>query len=190
MSLSALGIFSAAGAGGVGDYELIESTILTGSQASVTFSGLGAYSSTYKHLQIRATVRTSRSDSGEDGLLIRLNGNTGANYASHQFFGSGTSVTSSNAVSGTFMRGGQINGNTAVANAFSASIIDLTDAYTTKNKTIKTRNGSAVITNARWVRLSSGVFINTDSLTTVLLYPEIGANFLTGSRFSLYGIRG
>jgi hypothetical protein len=190
MTLSALGIFSAAGAGGLGAYELIQSTILGSNTASVTFSSLESYAATYKHLQIRAVVRTSRTDSGEDGLLIRLNGNTGANYASHQLFGSGTSVTNTNAVSGTFMRGGQVSGNSTGTNVFSASIIDLVDAYATKNKTIRTLNGSALITAMRWVRLSSGVFINTGSLTTVLLYPEVGANFLTGSRFSLYGIRG
>jgi hypothetical protein len=51
-----LGILSAAGAGGgvAGDYELISSEILGTTAASVTFSSLGDYSSTYKHLQIRA----------------------------------------------------------------------------------------------------------------------------------------
>jgi hypothetical protein len=59
-----LGILSAAGAGGGGplasDYELISTQILTSPQSSITFSSLGTYSSTYKHLQVRAVARSTR----------------------------------------------------------------------------------------------------------------------------------
>jgi hypothetical protein len=189
MSRLAFGIFSAASAD-LPAYELIESTILGSNTASVTFSGLGAYASTYKHLQIRVVARTTRNDSGEDGLSIRLNGNTGTNYSSHALYGQGTTVNSNSGVSQTRLTGGQIAGNTVVTGAFAASVFDLTDVYATKNKTLRSLNGSAVSTGAQWIRLVSGLFNNTSSLTTVLLFPEIGPNFLAGSRFSIYGIKG
>jgi hypothetical protein len=185
MALFPLGILSAAGAGGVaGDYELINTQILGSNQPSITFSSLGTYSSTYKHLQIRATVRTDRAGAA-DGGIIRFNGDTGANYAHHILAGDGSSVNSFANTSQTQMVSLGGVGNTAAANAFSAAVVDILDAYsTTKNKTLRSLHGVTSI------NLSSGVRLNTVSLTSIELGPQLGTNFLTGSRFSLYGIRG
>ena len=104
MTLSALGIFSAAGAGGAAfssDYELISTTILGSSQTSVSFSGLGTYSSTYKHLQLRMVLRGDRNG-GAEGLMGRLNGDTAANYANHTVRGSGTAMEAGGEVNVTF----------------------------------------------------------------------------------------
>jgi hypothetical protein len=85
------GILSAAGAGGgvAGDYELISSEILGTTAASVTFSSLGDYSSTYKHLQIRAVVRHSAADN-ENYTTITFNGSDFVE--THYLVGLGSSV--------------------------------------------------------------------------------------------------
>jgi hypothetical protein len=90
---------------------------------------------------------------------------------------------------GTTGLSGIITAAGATANNFGFSVIDLLDPYsTTKNKTLRTLGG---ITDAAQNRIDmhSALWINTASLTSWQLFPELG-NFVTGSRFSLYGIRG
>jgi hypothetical protein len=186
MTLSALGIFSAAGAGGVqGDYELIETNILGSAQSSITFSSLATYASTYKHLQIRIAARATVANPTA-GIISRLNADSGSNYNGHFLLGNGSSVSSGTTGTTTSALTGVISAASATANAFGAVIIDLLDPYsTTKNKTFRTLGGSA---SAR-IDLHSALWINTSSITSWQLLPD-GGNFATGSRFSLYGIRG
>ena len=186
MTLSALGIFSAAGAGGVAfasDYELIETSIVSGSStASVVFSSLGTYSSTYKHLQIRGTAKTNQG-AIFDLIKVQLNGDTGNNYARHALLGNGSTVSSSG-ISSTGFVNFAAQGN-STANVFGGFVFDILDAYsTTKNKTTRALAGVTEI------RLSSGLWMNTASLTSVTLSPEFGSLLIEGSRFSIYGVKG
>jgi hypothetical protein len=183
-----LGILSAAGAAVVDTdaYEFISSTILAGTAASVTFSSLGDYSSTYKHLQIRYAARTSRSELN-DGLRVRVNANT-TEYAQHALRGNGSTVTSS-FDNQTRLISLPVPGNTATASAFGAGVIDLLDSYsTTKNKTARGLGGIASSFNQ--LELQSGVFINTAAISSIELASVTGNNLSIGSRFSLYGIKG
>jgi hypothetical protein len=184
-----LGILSAAGAGGVvsaGSYELIESYILGSSQSSVTFSSLGTYSSTYKHLQLRMTAR---QDSNSNVLQLRMNGDTGTNYRNHRLTGTGSTVVSGDSGAGTsiYTYTGAASGDTA--NVFSANVMDLLDAFsTTKNKTIRqlATNGVGIYDE---ISLDSGAWFNTASITSLQILPAT-SNWIAGSRFSLYGIKG
>ena len=187
MTLSALGIFSAAGAGGgaaLSDYELIESQILGSSQASITFSSLGSYSSTYKHLQIRATLRETRtSDFG--AILMRLNGDSGSNYAYHKLLGDGSAVYSQAATSRTSLDMLQATGASNGANQFGSNVLDILDPFsTTKNKTLRNAGGRSAI-----IEMSSGLWMSTASLTSIELFANT-FNLVTGVRVSLYGIKG
>ena len=186
-----LGILSAAGAGVVsaGDFELIETQILGSAQASITFSNLATYASTYRPLQIRATMRVSRAQQASD-LGIRLNGDAGSNYAYHALNGNGSAVASFGATSISYGYLGSISGNTDTASSFSAVVIDLLDAYsTTKNKTI--RNLLAKPSSSPLnVGLHSSLWMNTSATSSVLIYDLASTNLMAGSRFSLYGIKG
>jgi hypothetical protein len=194
MALFPLGILSAAGAGGgvpLSDYELISSTILGSSTPSITFSSLGTYSSTYKHLQIRAITRSDRSDVDES-LQLRFNSVTGSgNYRAHELIGNGSTVSSSPfGETDRILTGFATVGATATANAFGGIVIDILDPYSTsKNTTIKALSGATVSTRTR-VILSSGVWLNTNAVSSIDLAPFFGSNFVAGSRFSIYGIRG
>jgi hypothetical protein len=185
MALFPLGILSAAGAGGVaGSYELIESTILGSATSSVTFSSLGDYSSTYKHLQIRVAARDTRSGS-VGGALIRFNSDTGSNYATHNLYGNGSSVVSDASTSQSYIVGLLFPSGNIAANIFGGGAMDILDAYsTTKNKTTRALSGFATNT----INLTSGLWMSTASITSITILPS-GGNLLAGSRFSLYGIR-
>jgi hypothetical protein len=194
MTLSALGIFSAAGAGGVqGDYELIETVILASTSTSITFSSLATYASTYKHLQIRSTAKSSLSnlDLTSGNIRMRFNGDTGNNYAIHKLFGNGSTASSIASTSRSSTVGGLMYSN-ATANAFGAGVCDILDAYsTTKNKTTRLLASSFLGSSANtFIQLVSGVHLSTSAISSIELAPEDGGNIAIGSRFSLYGIRG
>jgi hypothetical protein len=178
------GILSAAGVSGeVGaTYELISTTILGGTAASVTFSGLGAYASTYKHLQIRMTARLSSANA----IDAYINGDTGSNYAGHLLRGDGSSVASFARSSTSIL---QIADATNTANVFTGAVVDILDfASSTKNTTIRSITGDAGGQN--YSQMWSGLWNNTAAVTSIQLYGRASTTFQIGSRFSIYGIRG
>ncbi len=191
MALFPLGILSAAGAGGVAfssDYELIETQILGSSQAGITFSNLGTYSSTYKHLQIRATIRASLAASA-DTIAIRINGDTGSSYTQHGVYGEGSSVFSFSASPAVVANGsiGGAPGSTTTANTFSASVVDILDAYSTsKTKVFRSLHGYSTSVNG--VALNTGAWLSTASITSINIYAG-NASFVAGTRMSIYGVK-
>ena len=179
-----------AGSGGLeGDYELIETAIVSGSStSSVTFSNLGDYSSTYKHLQLRAVARTDNADNN-DAIRIRFNSDTGSNYDLHSLLGRGAvaDVVSNASLNLTLTGFVLTSGALAGASAFGAGILDILDVYAAKHKTLRSLSGTESV--GQFVTLRSGAWRNTDSVTSITC-SIAGTNFIAGSRLSLYGIRG
>ena len=170
------------------DYELIESVFVASPTASVTFNNLNQYAAEYKHLQIRSTVKGSAAFSSGN-VRLRFNSDSGNNYAIHKLFGDGSGVA---ALAGT-SRSSTVSGlayNSGTANAFSAGVCDILDAYsTTKNKTTRALSDSRGDGSSVFIQLISGAWFNTSSIANIALDLEDGGNFVAGSRFSLYGIR-
>jgi hypothetical protein len=185
-----LGVLAVAGAGGgavAGNaYELLTTTLITSDTADVTFSNLNStYGSTYQHLQLRITARDTRNFS-LNTTQIRFNGDSTGNYSWHRLYGNGSTVTSASQVSGTTMYAVETGANSTTANVFGAAIIDILDPFeTTKNTTIRSLTGL----NNQTIVLYSGAWRDTSALTSIYLVPEVGASYVSGSRFSLYGMR-
>lgn len=176
------------GDSGGGSFDLISTTLLTGSQASVTFdvTGLG---STYKHLQIRVVSRISTGN-GMGDIYMTLNSDTGSNYSAHNLYGNGSNVQSNAYTSTPFS---QITGtspyNNQATNSYGASIIDMLDAFSTsKYKTFKTLAGVHGSTDNQ-IKLNSMSWRSTSAITTINLAPYSGFSWASGSRFSIYGIK-
>jgi len=189
MSFILLGILNsqAAGAVGAGAYDLLETTVLTSSASSVSFTGLDSYTD-YKHLQIRTVNKTDPSRETDD-MQVQFNGDTGSNYAYHVLGTQGSTVFSSDDPNKSAITiGGTLGASTP--NIFGSFVIDILDfSSDTKNTTIKSLGGR-VISGDNYLNLTSGLYANTNDITEVLLKPSIGPNFVAGSRFSLYGIKG
>ena len=183
MSFVLLGILNsqAAGAAGAGAYDLLETQTLASSAASVTFTGLDSYTD-YKHLQIRGVARTDRASSGGDVMKITFNSITSSDYAWH-YLRSG--VTSNAGTSQTGINANQSNSAGDTSNTFGAFVTDILDfASSSKNTTLKSLSGTSSV-----IELSSGLLNNTASITSINLDVLIGTNFVSGSRFSLYGVK-
>lgn len=184
-----LGILAQAGRTiGGGSYELIETvTVGSGGAASVTFSNLNTYNTTYQHLQIRAIVRDTRSLASSQ-LIMRFNSDTGTNYNSHQLSGNGSSVASYYYGNSDKIFVAEITGASATSGNFGVVTIDLLDPYeTTKFTTMRALGGIAGDYN--WVDLRSGLWRNTNALTSITFTSPFG-NFVQYCRFSLYGLKG
>ena len=165
------------------DFELLETTTLASSASSVTFSSLNSsYGSDYKHLQIRAVAKTDRTTDSGDSMTININ--SASTLKGHSLFGNGSSVISFDP---SFADAGRLASSESgiSGDTYGASVIDILDAFETgKNKTIRALSGSDR------VYLSSGLMVDTAATDTILLDQASGSNFIAGSRFSLYGIRG
>lgn len=167
-------------------YESI-ATVTLSSSGTVTFSSIP---STYKHLQVRYIARSARTGATTDELAIRLNSDSGANYARHRLTGDGATAAASGQASQTEIAFNQVPTTDSTASIFGTGIIDILDySSTTKNKTTRAlvgqdQNGSGS------VRLNSGLWMNTAAVSTVYLFATVGTNFLSGSSFALYGIKG
>lgn len=185
-----LGILASSG-GAAGSYELISTTVLGSSQASVTFD-VSTYASTYKHLQIRTAARTNRA-TATDYMRLRFNSDTGSNYNWHSLLGDGSAVYSEGNAPEFFIEIDRIAAVNSTTNAFGSTVIDFLDVFSsTKYKTIRSFGGvwGANDTTGRRIHLNSGAWRNTAVTTSLTLAPGGGTDFVTGSRFSIYGIKG
>ena len=169
------------------DFELIQTIFINTSVTSVAFNLSSLASMGYKHLQIRAIVRDDRGGFAGSNCYLRIN-NAAALYSHHSLYGTGSSTGGGASSSTSQIYLSDIAGGGATANAFSSFIVDVLDFSSgVKNKTVRTFGG----TNAgyNWVALSSGQWLSTNPATSITIFDSLG-NFVTGSRFSLYGVRG
>ena len=184
---SLIGIIASSGGVAGGDYESIATTTVgAGGAATITFSSIP---STYQHLQIRGIARNTDTGGSNIGNAIRLNSDSGSNYATHYLFGDGSSVFSQVTAPNSFIALGDMPTSGMLASTFSTYVIDVLDyGNTNKNKTVRTLSGFDR-NGAGWIGLSSGVWMNTGAVTSITLIPY-GANFAQYSSFALYGIKG
>lgn len=187
------------GAGASSDYELISTTVLGSTTASVTFN-VSSYASTYKHLQLRIVSRNAwAAPSGTvaygANALIRFNGDsTSGNYRSHYVEGN----SASGMLSGDY---GTINAayipdlggvwDSSLSGVYSAGVIDILDPFSaTKNKTLRTAYGNLKAGQGR-VGLNSTAWFSTSAVTSIVVSEDgSGGGYKSGTRFSLYGLRG
>jgi len=162
-------------------------TVGSGGAADVEFTSIPA---TYTHLQLRAIARTNYSGGVTDTLVIRINSDTGNNYAWHQVGGNGSSAFAQSGTTTNLIYASYIASSTSGTSVFGASIIDILDyANTNKYKTLRNltgedRNGGGDLT------LGSGLWQNTNAITSIKLTQGEGTSFAQYSHFALYGIKG
>lgn len=168
------------------DMELIATAYgAGGTQGGIAFASIPQG---FKHLQLRVVGRpVSAGYAGS--MYLYFNDDSATNYSSHLLKGSSGTISSAAYTSGNSILAYALNtGSTSTANAYSSSIIDILDyTSTTKNKTARWFTG---YTNSGGAQLAlvSGAWRNTNAVTTI--YIAWDGYIATGSRFSLYGIKG
>jgi hypothetical protein len=182
-----------------GAFESIATATGTGSSGTITFSSIP---STYKHLQIRMMAKSSYAG-GSNPLVwqavIRPNADSAAaNYTFHQLLGNGTSVVPdgapSSAYNGVYVVSAANSNYSGYSNIYGVAIIDIHDyASTTKYKTVRALSGvnnNLTLASSQTISINSSVWLNTSAITSLTIFEGSSYNWLTGSTFALYGIKG
>lgn len=168
----------------LGFYESIATAVVDASgQGIITFDNIPQ---NYKHLQLRIVARTLGSGGTQENYLRFNNVETG--YNAHQLAGTGSGLASYGNQYSTVMFLARTPDTSITSNVFAATIIDILDyASSTKNKTVRSISGwDANGSGENW--FASG-FINNTNPVTQITYRS-NQNYIEGSQFSLYGIRG
>lgn len=167
---------------------LIQRVAGTGSSGTITFSSIPQ---NYKHLQIRAIVRSTEAGSGTN-YYTNLNGDSGSNYAAHRLQGDGTSATAAGAATQTGVFTGRAPGGGTTTGTMAALIFDIADySSTTKYKTLRQLSGQeSNNTYAGLISLRSGLWMNTNAITSITFTIDSPANFTSTTSFALYGMVG
>jgi hypothetical protein len=167
------------------DEDILQEIILGESTSSVTFESLSQYASTYQHLQVRMVIRSDRAAS-DDWANFIYNSDTGSNYSQHSMRGNGSTVSAvAVATSSNTQWAAVTAAATTTTNVFGPAVVDILDPFdTSKNTTLRTLHG---FPNA--VYLSSGAWYDTDALTSIEIKPIFGSNWVSGSRFTLIGLK-
>lgn len=164
-----------------GAYEQISTILVSTATQFLFFTNIPQ---DYKHLQLRMTLRT---DSNSVDCYIAFNGESNsANHSYHYLLGNGSSVSSSG-VASSWMVIGVPEISSSTSGAFTANIVDILD-YSSPNKFTTSRSLSGG-TSINQIRMFSAAWRNTAPVTEIRLNSG-GGNMVTGTRVSLYGIKG
>jgi len=167
-------------------YDSIQTISVTSNVASVEFTSISA---TYTHLQIRAIGRSTRVENNT-ALNMQFNSDTGSNYSWHRLDGDGSTTSAGAGTSQTSIIVDRFTASTATASQFGAFVLDILD-YANTNKYKTTRNLGGYDNNGNGlITLGSGLWQNTNAITSIKLIDRSGNNLIQYSQFALYGIKG
>jgi hypothetical protein len=166
--------------------ELIESISPSGT-GTITFSSIPQI---YSNLEVRYTARSTVA-AVADNMLMRFNGDTGANYDRQLNLVSNTTFVGQEAIAGTSAGVGNLSGASAAANLAGSGKISIANYRTTefyKYATCENVYHDALASGGIKL-ISFGVgWRSTVAISSITLF--LGAsNFLAGSKFDLYGYR-
>ena len=175
-------------------YSIATTTVGSGGTSTITFSSIP---STYTHLQLRFFIQETRGDYGIAGANMTFNSDTGTNYSYHQINGDGSSAGAGSGTSQNSMRicDGDFGTNQATGGlVFGVGVLDILD-YTNTNKYKVIRhlsgvdiNGTVLSVGGR-VGLFSGLWMNTNAITSISITPNGGSDFRQYSQVALYGVK-
>lgn len=168
---------------------LISESTLTGSVASVTFSSIPQ---NFRHLLVKTQARTD-AVAELDAIEYRLNNDSGANY-DRLFL-----TVNSAGVSATALRASAQAARIGITEGASSRASNFSPGFTVIF-------GYAITTQEKWAialsaafgdvsadtDLAGRLFFNrwrsTAAITSLVLVPATGPNFVSGSIFQLYGL--
>lgn len=167
-------------------YKLIASTTLS-TNGNISFTSIP---STYTDLVIRMTAQGSASGLNNDTFKLTFNASSAANYKYSSLFGNTTTVSATNSTGQTALVFKQIGAagsgrygiaevylsNYAASTAYKSMVVDAVamDASNTVNLNI--------------LAINAGYWNSTSAINQIEIAPSTG-NFVSGSTFSLYGIK-
>jgi hypothetical protein len=169
-------------------YTLIDKSILGSNQASVSFTGLGAFSSTYTDLKLVASVRDTSASNYQNAKLTFNSSTSGYSEIALRAYGGSTvdSVSASGSSINLFYE----TSDSATANTFGTYEIYIPNFSSSNNKSVSIDCVTENNASDAFLGLVAGLWANTAAITSITVAPLSGAaNLKTNSSFYLYGIK-
>lgn len=165
-------------------YVLIDKAILTSQQASVTFTGLGSYSSDYTDLLIKVSARQSNV---AEWFYIYFNG-SGSSYNNKILYGSGSGVGNDQ---GTTPFSGNANYSSSTSNTFANSEVYIPNFSSSNYKSWSADGVQENNATTAFMGFHSNLWSNTAAITSIEINAQSAPSqgFVSGSSFYLYGIK-
>ena len=158
-------------------YEPIATTTLGSAQGSVTFSNISQ-----DFTDLILIINAGNASGAERDCLMRFNSDTGSNYSATYLYGTGSSAATGRNVNTTQGSAGYPLRPTLIS-----TLITQIQNYsnTTTYKTWLSRGNGA----DSMVHSMVSLWRSTSAITSLEVFPSSAANFLSGSTFTLYGIK-
>lgn len=181
--------------GGKSGITLIQEQVLGSAASNITFSSIP---NTYRHLKLIALLASSRA-ANNDALLLRLNGDSGANYAANTEYTAGNTTGFAGGFVGaalTSLGAAQVCVPAANGTAHAPGVLEADFFYyanTTWWKSCKLTlcnldSSLGLQSNVFSEIVLNGGWRNTAAINAIALTLNTGPNFIAGSIASLYGI--
>jgi hypothetical protein len=167
------------------NYVLLERIELNASAASVTFANIPQTG--YTDLKIEISTRTDRTGTVADNTTMKINSST-SGYSARLLEGNGSSALSfvdSNQPPPYTFNAAAVS---ATANTFSNVSIYIPNYAGSTNKSYSVDSVQETNATTAYARLSAALLSNTAAISSLTFYNDGGANFVSGSTFSLYGL--
>jgi hypothetical protein len=165
-------------------YTLISSNVLATNTANVTFSSIP---STYTDLVLRLSTRETPA-TPTTTFYLKFNALT-TGYSDTYVSTASASPFSARNSGGSAFEIGADPGSTATSNTFSSVEIYIPNYAGATNKPVSafsvSENNSATAGNSD-IRIDASLLSNTAAITSITV---MGANFVSGSSFYLYGLK-
>jgi hypothetical protein len=162
--------------------KLIAKNVLGSSAASVTFSSIPA---TYDDLYLVVSGRTDRA-LVTDSAILEFNGASMTGSSTRYLFGDGASATSSSESNKVY--GAQCTGANATASTFGNSECYIPNYTGSAKKSVSVTGVNENNATTAYIFAFASLWDNTAAITSIVLKPNVGPNFVSGSSFYLFGI--
>jgi hypothetical protein len=168
----------------------IDEVVLTGSAASISFTGID---DSYRDLMLPCQARSDQATE-YDNAAMRFNNDSGNNYDwVYKGAHAGNVFAASGGAGVNLIRIAQIEAANSRANVFTPFVIWIqgyrftdreTLAYSSNSGRFGDRSGLVDL----FIRDHRGAWRSQNAVTRIDLFPTTGPNFVSGSRFTLYGL--
>ena len=172
-------------AAAVGDYESIQTTTLSGTQATISFTSIP---STYKHLQLRIMGRSTRTGNNSNAITFTFNGSSSGYGYTHRLYGNGSTASADAPNGSTYSFGPSMATDNTTAGTMGVAVMDILDyANTNKYKTTRFLGGFDANGSGE-IYLTSGLWQNTAAIDRVDLSVD-SFSWAAKTTIALYGVK-
>ena len=163
---------------------LIETKTLASAAASIEFTSIPQ---TFTDLYVLLSQR-STGDTAYSQIVIRINGDTGANYSRRVLTGDGEIAESFGSSGDTSSRIAFTTPTTATANTFGNASIYIPNYTSAVAKSVSSDSVTENNATRAIQSIHAALYSGTSAITSFSLFDVNGTNFATGTSASLYGI--